>query len=101
MAARPVDEQQLFGSSVSASSEVLVQELPDDELIFLNLRTETYLGLDRVGTMMYRALIESSTIERAYERLAAEFKVDPDRLRRDLRAFVERLVAKGLIQLHA
>lgn len=96
-----VDEDTFFRSSVSVSSEVLVQELPDDELIFLDLRTEAYFGLDSVGTRMYRALTETSTVEAAYERLVSEFEVEPSRLRQDLRAFVERLVERGLLELHA
>lgn len=90
-----------FSGSVSVSSDVLVQELPDDELIFLDLRTESYFGLDRVGTKMYRALTESSSVQAAYERLAGEFNVDSERLRTDLQAFVDRLVERQLLELHA
>lgn len=94
------DEDALFGSSVSMSSEVLVQELPDDELIFLDLRTESYFGLDRIGRRMFLALTESPTVGTAYERLTSEFEVDPERLRQDLRALLERLVERRLLELH-
>lgn len=94
------DEDTLFSSSVSLSPEVLVQELPDDELIFLDLRTESYFGLDRVGRRMFLALTESHDVGAAYERLASEFQVDPARLREDLRTFLERLVERRLLELH-
>lgn len=96
-----VDERSLFNGSVSSSADVLMQELPGDESIFLNLRTESYFGLDPVGTKMYRALIDTSTVEEAYERLSAQFAVDPERLRRDIHAFVDRLVDQGLLEFHA
>ncbi len=95
------DEDSLFKSAVSTPPDVLVQELPDDELIFLDLRTESYFGLDRVGTRMYRALTESPSVEAAYIRLSREFEVEPQRLRDDVRSFVERLVGRQLIELHA
>jgi hypothetical protein len=93
------DESSLFNSSVSAPSEVLMQELPDGEAVFLDLRTESYLGLDSVGTKMYRVLLATRTVEDAYEELKSAFAVEPDRLRRDMRYFVERLVNQGLLQL--
>lgn len=94
------DEDTLFSSSVSLSPEVLVQELPDDELIFLDLRTESYFGLDRVGRRMFLALTESPDVSSAYERLSSEFEVEPERLREDLRTFLERLVERRLLELH-
>jgi hypothetical protein len=94
------DEDTLFSRSVSLSPEVLVQELPDDELIFLDLRTESYFGLDRVGRRMFLALTESNDVGAAYERLASEYEVDPERLREDLRTFVERLVERRLLEMH-
>jgi hypothetical protein len=92
-------DDSLFRRSVSAPSEVLMQELPDGEAVFLDLRTESYLGLDNVGSKMYRALLAAPTVEDAYEDLKSEFAVDPDRLRRDMRSFVERLIKQGLLQL--
>lgn len=90
-----------FSGSVSRASEVLVQQLPDDETIFLDLRTESYFGLDRVGTKMYRALVETGSPQAAFERLSVEFEVPAATLRTDLRAFVERMVRKGILEHRA
>lgn len=86
----------LFSGSVSMSSEVLVQRLPDDELIFLNLASEEYFGLDATGATMYDALVETRSVPEAYDRLLGEFDVEPEILRRDLSSLVEKLVSKGL-----
>lgn len=98
--AHPADPDQLFAGSITASPDVLMQELPGNEAIFLDLRTESYFGLDAIGTKMYGALTEAPTVRDAYERLIREFEVEPERLRRDLIRFVERLVSKGLIVFH-
>lgn len=94
-----MDDSSLFSRSVSAPSDVLMQELPDGEAVFLDLRTESYLGLNSVGSRMYRALLAAPTVEDAYEQLRSEFAVEPDRLRKDVRTFVERLIGQGLLQL--
>jgi hypothetical protein len=82
---------------VTVPGDVLVQRLPDDESVFLNLDTEQYYGLDPTGTAMWAALTETGSVAAALERLAGEFDVDRDVLSRDLDALVERLVGRGLI----
>lgn len=86
---------------VTVPTDVLVQRLPDDESVFLNLATEQYYGLDATGTAMWAALTETGSVAAAMERLTGEFDVDRDVLARDLHAIVERLVGQGLIELGA
>lgn len=93
-----IDFESLLQGGVSARSDVLVQELPDREAILLNLDTECYFGLDSVATAMYRALTTSPTVASAYEALEAQFDVEPERLKRDLHKFVQRLLNNGLVE---
>lgn len=83
---------------VTVPEEVLMQRLPDDESVFLNLATEQYYGLDPTGTAMWVALTETGSVEAALDRLLEEFDVDREVLSRDLDALVERLVGRGLIE---
>lgn len=85
-------------ATMHVPQDVLVQRLPDDESVFLNLSTEEYYGLDAIGTAMWAALTETGTTERALERLVEEFRIDPEVLHRDLHALVVRLEARGLIR---
>lgn len=87
-----------FASRVAVPEGVLVQELQGDT-VFLNLDSESYLGLDRVGTSMWNALVDSPSVQAAYERLLEEYDVEPDRLRGDLGRLVEDLVTHGLVTL--
>ena len=67
--------------------------------MLLNLESESYFGLDDVGTRMWQALTSTSSTEAAFEMLLAEFDVEPDRLRSDLADFVHTLTEAGLIRV--
>ena len=77
--------------------DVLMREV-DGEAVLLNLATEAYFGLDEVGTRMWYALTEGESLAVAFERLAAEFEVEPARLEADLRGLLQRLLSLGLVK---
>ena len=85
-----------FTLRVSVPEHVLLQEL-QGETVFLDLDSESYLGLDVVGTSMWHAIVESPSLQDAYERLLDEYDVNPERLRDDLSKLVEDLLEQGLI----
>jgi hypothetical protein len=79
------------------SADVLMREV-DEEAVLLNLATEAYFGLDEVGTRMWYALTECGSLAAAFERLAAEFDVEPARLEADLRSLLQQLLSLGLVE---
>src|SRR6185436_4657777 len=89
-----------FESRVRVPSDVLLSEL-DGESVLLNLKTETYFGLDAVGTRMWSALTASDSIQAAYEVLKAEYDVDAERLREDMVTLLEKLLENGLLEVSA
>ena len=76
--------------------EVIFREL-DGEAVVLNLDTGIYFGLDAVGTRIWRLLEERKPLKAVLDTLIDEYEAPPDRLQRDLLAFVERLDDKGLL----
>ena len=90
----------LFHKKITVPAGVLRREL-SGESVLLNLQTESYFGLDAVGSEMWKALIESPSIENAFDALALNYDVDPERLRLDLGAYIQKLVALGLLQIDA
>lgn len=78
---------------------VLVREL-EGESVLLNLNSESYFGLDEVGTDMWRALTTSESVEVAYRKLLAQYDVDGEQLRQDLDGLIGKLVEQGLIEIH-
>lgn len=85
-------------SRVTAPDSVLVREL-GGEAVLLNLDSETYFGLDDVGTRMWAVLTTSPSIAAAHAVLLKEYDVDPDRLASDLLTLVGELVDHGLLIL--
>ena len=89
-----------FESKVTIPDGVLVRELAG-ESVLLNLKTESYFGLDAVGTRMWAALADSPSVSLAFDVLVAEYEVEPDYLRQDLMTYIQKLVDLGLLRVDA
>jgi len=87
-----------FASRVNVAPNVLFHFL-GQETILLNLNTELYLGLDTVGTRMWKVLTEAPSIQAAYDVLVNEYEVTPESLQVDLHEFVDTLLGQGLIEI--
>jgi hypothetical protein len=81
---------------VVACEDVLVRQL-QGESVLLDLASESYFGLDEVGTRMWTVLTSAVSIEAALEILIAEYAVERDQLRVDLARFVTTLSDAGLV----
>jgi hypothetical protein len=87
-----------FQKKAVVPEQVLFREL-EGESVLLNIKTETYFGLDDVGTRMWHALTEHDSIQSAYETLMEEFDVEPDPLHSDLTELLENLRQHQLIEM--
>jgi hypothetical protein len=87
-----------FSKHISIKPDTLVNVI-SGESVLLNLTSDSYFGLDQVGTDMWRHLTAESSIQAAYEKLLEEYEVDADTLRTDLVTFVEKLVENKLVDL--
>lgn len=85
-----------YHARVTVPGHVLVQEL-DGEAVLLNIKNETYYGLDQVGLRMWQALTSSPSIQDAYDALLEEYEVLPGQLQHDLDELLGRLVGQGLV----
>lgn len=86
-------------AQISIPKSVLVRVF-QNESVLLNLDSECYHGIDDVGTRMWEAVTQSKTIQEAYDILLSEFDVDAETLKKDLTDFIEKLVQRGLVDLH-
>ena len=80
------------------SSEVLSQEV-DGETVILDLESESYFGLDEVGTRIWQLLNEGSNLQTVFDILLGEYDVDEKQLEKDIQDHVALLVEAGLISL--
>lgn len=82
---------------VTVPDNVLFREL-EGGAVLLNLKTESYLSLDDVGTRMWHVFTTEPSIEAACEKLLAEYDVAPEVLRRDVETLLSQMVEHGLVE---
>ena len=87
-----------FNVRVTMPEYVLIQEL-DGEAVLLNLKSETYFGLDDVGMRIWQVLTMSHSIQDAYQVLLDEYEVAPEKLHQDLNDLLVQLVQQGLLEV--
>jgi len=72
-----------------------------DESVLLHLDTETYLGLDAIGTRLWHLLAEQGSSESAIETLLAEYDEDKPHLQRDVDTLIDQRMSKKLLLIDA
>lgn len=79
--------------------QVLFTEIDDGSGVLLHLETKFYYTLNRTGVIVWKALGEGAvtSIAALGERIAAEFRVEPEAAARDVAALLEELQADGLL----
>lgn len=87
-----------FAQRVSIPDSVMFREL-EGESVILDLGSDSYFGLDQIGTKMWQALTEADSIQAAYDVLLEEYEVEADTLRADLSELLDTLLARGLIKV--
>jgi hypothetical protein len=85
-----------FSQRVKLSEDVLISDLQGESVI-LNVNSQRYYGLDKVGTRFLTLLSNSETIEQAFKTLLAEYDVEAVQLRVDLTDLLAELRDQGLV----
>jgi hypothetical protein len=81
---------------VTISHEVLFQEL-DGEAVLLDLASESYFGLDDVGTRIWQLLQDHGSLRKVFDVMLSEYDVEPERLEQDLLKHIGELADAGLV----
>ena len=87
-----------LNQSITLSPDALHQEVAG-ETVILDLASETYFGLDEVGTRVWQLLGETTELQSVFEQLLLEYEVDSDRLESDVDALLNSLNEAGLIHV--
>ena len=80
------------------SPEVHSQEV-GGETVLLDLQSESYFGLDEVGTRIWQLLQQNGDLQSIFETILDEYDVEEEQLRRDLEELVEKLLEAGLVSI--
>lgn len=86
-----------LSTGVRVPQRVLMRRV-GDEHVLLNLDTETYYGLNPVGSRLIELAEGGATLEQIIDLLLAEFEVERAQLEADVRRLAAELMATGLIE---
>lgn len=68
-----------------------------DEGVLLNQASGVYVGLDRVGTVMWQTLTQYPEVAQALQALLCHFDVAPEQCATDLERFIHELAGQRLL----
>ena len=85
-------------SAVAASHQQVSCDL-EGETVILSMNDGVYYGLDPVGTSVWNLLQEPRTVSGIRDQLLQEYDVEAERCERDLLSLLERMVARGLVEV--
>ena len=80
---------------VVAARDVMAADFTP-EVVLLNLRDGVYYGLQDVGARVWTLLQSPIAVSAVLDRILEEFDVDRHRCERDVRAFIQQLLDRGL-----
>ena len=84
--------------AINISSEILTQEV-SGETVILDLKNESYFGLDEVGTRIWKLLQQEKDIQSITETMLDEYDVEEKQLGKDIQALLSQLNEAGIITL--
>ena len=82
--------------TIKFSSEILTQEV-GGETVILDLKTESYFGLDEIGTRIWQLLQEQKDIQTITATMLNEYDVKEEQLEKDIQNLLTKLNKAGII----
>jgi len=89
-----------LSSTFSVSQEVLSQEV-SGETVLLDMQSESYFGLDAVGTRIWQLLQENNRLQQVFDTMLEEYDVDEKLLEKDLNELLNKLIDEELITIES
>ena len=90
------DMTEFLQQKVKVDPDVLFQEV-NGETVLLNLKNESYFGLDATGTRVWQLLHEQDEIMHVFKTMLEEYDVDEKQLEQDLRKLIADMEEAELI----
>jgi hypothetical protein len=82
---------------LAVPDNVVIQAV-GDEMVLLDAGTGAHYGLDAVGAGIFNAVTATESVPAACDVLLARYDAEPERLRADVDALVEKLTGLGLLE---
>jgi len=84
--------------TIVTRTEGLMSTPVDDEIVFLNPGTDSYVALDRIGRRIWELLESPQRVADLAAALAAEFDADVGVVGADVAAFLDELKRDGMVR---
>jgi hypothetical protein len=89
----------IAGTSVVVATRDQVSSDLGGEAAILDLKSETYYGLNSVAARVWQLIRTPTTAREVWEAVAAEYDVEADRCERDVLALLQKLADAGLVDV--
>jgi len=86
----------MMTQKIEISSEVLTQEV-GGETVILDLKSESYFGLDEIGTRIWQLLQEQENIQTIIATMLNEYDVKEEQLEKDIQNLLTQLNKAGIV----
>ena len=84
-------------SVLCVTKDQIAGDLPDGEVVILNMNDDVYYGLDQVGGRIWTLIQEPITFGEIIQTLLEEFDVEYQQCSEDVLALFEDMLSNGLI----
>lgn len=85
------------GSTVLKVPDTVLMRQVRDEVVFLDMASDQYFGLDPVGACVIEAIDGGADIDGAIDAVFDAFEAPKIQIRTDVLALVDELLARGLL----
>ena len=79
--------------------EEILASVMEDEVVMMNLQTDSYYGTNAVGTRIWELLEQPLTVAELCQRLQEEFEVDDETCQQDVLPFLEKIIDEKLVRI--
>ncbi|MDZ7817300.1 MAG: lasso peptide biosynthesis PqqD family chaperone [Aliarcobacter sp.] len=85
-------------SIIKRNNDLLSSEM-DDELVMMNLESNNYYGLNKIGKDIWEILEENQTLESLCNKLIEKYDVSFEECKNDITPFLEKLKESNIIEI--
>lgn len=83
---------------IRRNKELLSSEM-NDELVMMNLESNNYFGLNKVGKYIWEFLEEEQTLDNLCEKLTSKYDVSFEQCKSDITPFINKLKELNIIEV--
>lgn len=86
---------------VSANTQQVTGDLPDGDVVILNLANGVYYGLNEVGARIWRLIQQPVSVRQLNDSLLAEYDVDAEQCYQEVVRLLHELSAHELVRVES